>query len=50
MSEKQLQPFEKIELGDQQSSLKIFEEMVLKYQGQVSKEDSDSAPRPADYP
>lgn len=50
MSEKQLQPFEKIELGDQQSSLKIFEEMVLKYQGQVSKEDSDSAPLPADYP
>ena len=50
MSEKQLQPFEKIELGDQQSSLKIFEEMVLKYQGQVSKEDSDSAPLPADCP
>ena len=50
MSEKQLQPFEKIELGDQHSSLKIFEEMVLKYQGQVSKEDSDSAPLPADYP
>ena len=50
MSEKQLQPFEKIELGDQQSSLQIFEEMVLKYQGQVSKEDSDSAPLPADYP
>lgn len=50
MSEKQLQPFEKIELGDQQSSLKIFEEMVLKYQGQVSKEDSDSAPLPTDYP
>ena len=50
MSEKQLQPFEKIELGDQQSSLKIFEEMVLKYRGQVSKEDSDSAPLPADYP
>ena len=50
MSEKQLQPFEKIELGDQQSSLKIFEEMVLKYQGQVSKEDSDSAPLPVDYP
>ncbi len=50
MSEKQLQPFEKIELGDQQSSLKIFDEMVLKYQGQVSKEDSDSAPLPADYP
>ena len=50
MSEKQLQPFEKIELGDQQSSLKIFEEMVLKYKGQVSKEDSDSAPLPADYP
>ncbi len=50
MSEKQLQPFEKIELGDQQSSLKIFEEMVLKYQGQVSKEDSDAAPLPADYP
>ena len=50
MSEKQLQPFEKIELGDQQSSLKIFEEMVLKHQGQVSKEDSDSAPLPADYP
>ena len=50
MSEKQLQPFEKIELGDQQSSLKLFEEMVLKYQGQVSKEDSDSAPLPADYP
>ena len=50
MSEKQLQPFEKIVLGDQQSSLKIFEEMVLKYQGQVSKEDSDSAPLPADYP
>ncbi len=50
MSEKQLQPFEKIELGDQQSSLQVFEEMVLKYQGQVSKEDSDSAPLPADYP
>ena len=50
MSEKQLQPFEKIELGDQQNSLQIFEEMVLKYQGQVSKEDSDSAPLPADYP
>lgn len=50
MSEKQLQPFEKIELGDQQNSLKVFEEMVLKYQGQVSKEDSDSAPLPADYP
>ena len=50
MSEKQLQPFEKIELGDQQSSLQVFEEMVLKYKGQVSKEDSDSAPLPADYP
>lgn len=50
MSDKQLQPFEKIDLSEQQSSLQIFEEMVMKYQGFVSKEDSDSAPLPADYP
>lgn len=50
MSDKQLQPFEKINLSEQQSSLQIFEEMVMKYQGSVSKEDSDSAPLPADYP
>ncbi|MDK4651250.1 polyphosphate kinase 2 [Kingella kingae] len=50
MSDKQLQPFEKIDLSEQQSSLQIFEEMVMKYQGSVSKEDSDSAPLPADYP
>ncbi|MDK4593544.1 polyphosphate kinase 2 [Kingella kingae] len=50
MSDKQLQPFEKIDLSEQQSSLQLFEEMVMKYQGSVSKEDSDSAPLPADYP
>ena len=50
MSDKQLQPFEKIDLSEQQSSLQIFEDMVMKYQGSVSKEDSDSAPLPADYP
>ncbi|WP_418605046.1 polyphosphate kinase 2 [Kingella kingae] len=50
MSDKQLQPFEKIDLSEQQSSLQIFEEMVMKYQGSVSKEGSDSAPLPADYP
>lgn len=50
MSEKQLQPYENIDLGEQKSSLQIFEEMVVKYQGTVSKEDSDFAPLPADYP
>lgn len=47
----QLKPYEKIELSEEQkSSLQVFEEAVLEYQGRVSKEDSDSAPLPADYP
>lgn len=51
MSETQLQPHEKIELTEEQkSSLKIFEEAVLQYQGLVSGEDSNSAPLPEDYP
>ncbi|MDO5357665.1 MAG: polyphosphate kinase 2, partial [Conchiformibius sp.] len=50
MSEHQLQPFEQIDLGEQKGSLAIFEQAVLEYKGRVSKEDSGSAPLPADYP
>ena len=50
MSDHQPQPFEKIELGEQRESLKIFEEAVVRYEGRVSSEDSSSAPLPDDYP
>lgn len=51
MTDTQLSPFEPIALDEQQkSSLQIFEEAVIEYKGRVSREDSSSAPLPADYP
>lgn len=51
MTDTQLSPFEPIALNEQQkSSLQIFEEAVIEYKGRVSREDSNSAPLPADYP
>ena len=50
MMSEQLQPYEPVQLGDQKSSLKIFEEAVMEYKGRISSEDSTSAPLPADYP
>lgn len=50
MTEPQLKPFEKIELGDQKNSLEIFQKAVLEHRGRASKEDSGNAPLPADYP
>ena len=50
MAGHQLQPFEEVDLGAKKSSLKIFEDAVMKYQGAVSQEDSDRAPLPKDYP
>lgn len=51
MTEHQLQPFEPIELNEEQkSTLQIFEEAVLEYKGRVSKEDGEKEPLPADYP
>ena len=50
MAGHQLQPFEEVDLGAKKSSLKIFEDAVMKYRGAVSQEDSDRAPLPKDYP
>lgn len=50
MAEKQLQPFEKVELGDKKDQLSVFEEKVLKHEGRSSSEDSSSAPLPESYP
>lgn len=51
MSEQQLQPYEKIEIPEEQKSRSvIFQEKVLEHKGKVSAEDSISAPLPADYP
>lgn len=50
MTDHQLQPFEKINLKEKKNSLAIFQQAVLEYKGQVSKEDSNNAPLPADYP
>ena len=50
MSDKQLKPFEKVDLGDKKDQLSVFEEQVLKHEGRHSQEDSNSAPLPASYP
>ena len=50
MAGHQLQPFEEVDLGAKKSSLKIFEDAVMKYRGAVSQEDSDRAPLPKDHP
>ena len=51
MTEPQLKPFEKIALTEQeQKSLSVFQQAVIEHRGRASKEDSGSAPLPADYP
>lgn len=51
MNNKQLMPYEKIEItAEQKPRSVIFEEKVLAYQGQITQEDSSDAPLPADYP
>ncbi|MDO4696178.1 MAG: polyphosphate kinase 2 [Neisseria sp.] len=47
---KQLQPFEKVDLGDQKDRLQIFEEEVLKHQGRGQGEEAANAPLPESYP
>lgn len=51
MAEKQLKPYEKIELSDD-SKLRsqIFEEKVIEFKGKITSEESADAPLPADYP
>lgn len=50
MADHQLEPFEKVELGEQKEKLPIFEEAVLEYKGHKSSEDSSVAPLPESYP
>ncbi len=51
MAEKQLKPYEKIELSDD-SKLRsqIFEEKVIEFKGKITSEESADAPLPDDYP
>ncbi|MDO4693579.1 MAG: polyphosphate kinase 2 [Eikenella sp.] len=50
MAEKQLKPFEAVDLGDKKDQLSVFEEKVLKHEGRTSCENSSSAPLPESYP
>ena len=51
MAEKQLKPYEKIELSeDSKLRSQIFEEKVIEFKGKITSEESADAPLPADYP
>ncbi|OSI11355.1 polyphosphate kinase 2 [Neisseria canis] len=50
MKNHQLEPFQKVELGEEKDRLQIFEQAVLQHQGSKSGEDSSSAPLPESYP
>ena len=50
MTETQLQPFEEIKTDVAADKLEVFEKTVLEYEGQVTSEDSNSAPLPESYP
>ncbi|MDO4640596.1 MAG: polyphosphate kinase 2 [Neisseria sp.] len=50
MKDHQLEPFEKVELGEQKDRLQIFEQAVLQHKGSITNEDSSSAPLPENYP
>ena len=50
MADRQLKPFEQVEVGENKDRLQVFEEEVLQHQGKVSGEDSSTAPLPQDYP
>lgn len=52
MSDHQIEPFEPIEINEQDKNgkLNVFEKSVLEYEGSHSGENSSSAPLPEDYP
>ena len=50
MTETQLQPFEEVKTDVAADKLEVFEKTVLEYEGQVTSEDSNSAPLPKSYP
>ena len=50
MPDRQLKPFEEIDLSERKDRLKIFEEQVLQYSGSRSSENSSVAPLPESYP
>lgn len=50
MADRQLKPFEEIDLAERKDRLKIFEEQVLQYSGSRSSENSSIAPLPESYP
>ena len=51
MTDRQLKPFEKVSVEEQQQDkLKVFTEEVLQHEGRVSSEDSSVAPLPVNYP
>lgn len=50
MKNHQLEPFQKVELGEEKDRLQIFEQAVLQHQSSKSGEDSSSAPLPESYP
>lgn len=50
MADRQLQPFENVELGEKQDQLQVFEKAVLEHEGKGSAEDSGTAPLPENYP
>lgn len=50
MTETQLQPFEEVKTDVAENKLEVFEKTVLEYEGQVTSEDSNSAPLPESYP
>ncbi|KPN72053.1 polyphosphate kinase 2 [Neisseria sp. 83E34] len=50
MKNHQLEPFQKVELGEEKDRLQIFEQAVLQHKGRKSDEDSSSAPLPESYP
>lgn len=50
MANRQLKPFEEIDLSERKDRLKVFEEQVLQYSGRSSSENSSVAPLPESYP
>ncbi len=50
MADRQLQPFENVELGEKQDQLQVFEKAVLEHEGKGSAEDSGMARCPKTTP
>ena len=44
MTDRQLQPFEQIEIDSAEDRLQVFEQQVLQHRGRVSREDAATAP------